>query len=180
MQTCFLFLMRIVDKLVQIIAPHTVRGTAIEYGCSPDDLHGNSLYDYELNNWRVICFQKDKDCFDEIRIFRRLAIHLQCNNFDCQTIDDAISNINLTDIEILLIRNTDDCLSVVKGFSLERRNTQIICVEQSENSPSRSEFVQHLKSRGYLFLERVLVSDVYIKDNNKKNHQEFSESIFEV
>jgi hypothetical protein len=172
--------MKIVDKLVEIIAPHTIRGSAIEYGSAPEALHGNSLFDYEVNNWKVICLQPDKNCFEELRIFRRFARHLNCDGGGCPTIDQAISMINLEDIQILLIKNTPDPLPVIQGFSLERRNTQIVCVQQNENYPSRAELTIYLKSRGYNFLERVLVSDIYVRSKDHRNGLHFSESIFEV
>lgn len=172
--------MKIVDKLIEIISPLAMRGSAIEYGSAPEALHGNSLFDYEVNNWKVICLQPDKACFEDLRIFRRFARHLNCDESGCQSIDEAISMINLEDIQILLIKNTTDPLPVIKGFSLEKRNTQIVCVQQEHHAHSRKELADYLKSRGYTFLERVLVSDIYVKTEDHKNDLHFSESIFEV
>lgn len=173
--------MKIVDKLKEIIDPTSYRGSAIEYGSAPEALYGNSLFDYEINNWKVICIQKDRDCFDELRIFRRFAYHLECSEGGCLSVDEAIGRINLEDIQILLIKNTDDPISVLEGFSLEKRKTQVVCVQQEDDSESRKELTLHLDRRGFRLHERVLVSDIYIRKIEQADTRlEFSESIFEV
>lgn len=170
--------MRIVDKIINILPPESMRSGAIEYGSAPESFHGNTLYDYEIKNWKVLCIQPDRECSEELRMYRRFVLNLDCSADSGDSLDSVLSRINIEDIKILLVKKTRNPLSVIKTLSLGERNTEIVCVEQD---PGDSLIVtEYLEKHGFRFLERVIVSDIYIRDEQKSNVQNSFENIFEV
>ena len=176
----FRFDMNIVERLTELLPPSSTRSSAIEYGSAPESNHGNTLFDFEINNWKVLCMHPDKGCCDEVRIFRRLVINKDCSENGNFTLNEIISNINVEEVKILLIKNTQekDILHIINGLDLIERKTQIVCIQQKETS--RREIETYLKGKGFRFLERVLVSDIFLKDEEYCQDASLIENIFRV
>lgn len=172
--------MNIVERLSHLISPTSFRSAAIEYGAAPESINGNTLFNYETNNWRVLCIQSDKECCEETRIYRRFVINKDCSSRGEYTIENILSQINIKDVKIFLIKNTPhlDLLHVIQGFNLIQRKTEIVCIQQEESQ--RNNTAPYLLKNGFKFLERVLVSDIFIKNEQFKLKQNTIKDIFEV
>jgi hypothetical protein len=170
--------MEIVKRLGEIFPPHSERSSAIEFGASVDVFHGNSLYDYEMSCWKVFCIQSEPILYENLMIERRLCLNVDCLSPNGPSLDEVFKNTNVTDIKILLIKNTTRVMDVLKGFSLGDRNTQLICIEQKETE--RSLVNSYLQSKGFRFQERHIVSDIYVKDENTNLVERQLENIFEI
>lgn len=168
--------MTIVERIKQIIQPQSMRSSAIEYGAAPEAFHGNTLFDFEVSNWKVLCIQAEKECAEETGIYRRFVINEDCSRDGGSSLDEIVKRINVDEIKILLIKNTPHPLEIIGGFSLDLRETEIVCVQQEENN--RNEVSSYLRKKGFRFLERVLVSDIYIKDENNVTND--LQNIFQV
>lgn len=175
--------MNIIERLTELIPPSSARSSAIEYGAAPESNYGNTLFNFEINNWKVLCIHPDKECCDETRIYRRFVLNKDCSTGGNSTLDDAISRINVEEIKILLIKNTKDeeIPHVIKGLDLVGRKTQLVCIQ--ENESTRGMVESYLKGKGFRFLERVLVSDIFVKDPElERVERNFSQidNIFQV
>jgi hypothetical protein len=170
--------MEIVKRLCEILPYDSERSAAIEFGSTIEVFDGNSLYDYEIHCWKVICIQENQSKYDHLRILRRLCLNVDCVSHNGISLDQALSRINIEDIRILLIKNTQNVLRVLKGFSLERRNTKLICIEQPEQDSDA--VTSYLSSRGFKFQERFLVSNIYLRDEDFVPIEESFENIFEI
>ncbi len=170
--------MEIVKRLCEILPYDSERSSAVEFGSTVEVYHGNSLYDYEINCWKVICIQENQSRYEDLRIQRRLCLNVDCVGPNRITLDQALSRINIEDIRILLIKNTTNVLDVLKGFSLEQRKTKLICIEQLEHESLA--VTSYLSSKGYRFQERHIVSNIYLRDDDFVPSTGSFENIFEI
>ena len=146
--------MEIVKRLCELIPAENEQSGAVEFGASAQVDYGNSLYDYELARWKVICIQADPDIYDELRTIRRLCLNVDCLSPGGPTLDNVFSRINIDDIKILLIKNTKKIVDVLKGFSLESRKTELVCIEQSSEIKPQTD--SYLSTLGFKFHERFI------------------------
>ena len=175
--------MNIIERLTELLPPLSTRSSAIEYGAAPESNYGNTLFNFEINNCKVLCIHPDKGCCEETRIYRRFVLNRDCSKSGDFTLDGVISRINVDEVKILLIKNTqeEEILHIIKGLDLSGRKTEIVCIQQGEDSGREIE--AYLKENGFRFLERVLVSDIFIKDAKFITDQKdpsFIDNIFQV
>lgn len=175
--------MNIIERLTELLPPSSSRSSAIEYGAAPESNYGNTLFNFEINNWKVLCIHPDKECCEETRIYRRFVLNRDCSKKGDFTLDAVISRINVDEVKILLIKNTqeEDILHIIKGLNLMDRKTELVCIQQNDNTRRMVE--PYLRGRGFRFLERVLVSDIFVKDPElDREERNFSQidNIFQV
>lgn len=152
----------ICDRIAELIDPEKYRLGGLEYGASESWSFGNHLYRFEMMNWRILCLQPDEDKFTNLRILRRLSKLINCEKDNGNTIDGFLEKTNVPQIKILLIKETESPSTVLKGFSPERWETEIISV-QYLNKEDRSQSEKILFGNGFVHYETVSVAEIYIK-----------------
>ena len=97
---------------------------------------------------------KERNCTMEI-------IDVQCYRFD-----DICKQNNISHIDYLSIDTEGSEFDILRSINFEEIDIDIIDVENNYNEPYIREFI---KSKGYIFIGRVGVDDIY---RNKKYHQQ--------
>lgn len=153
-----------VDSVILKHVRLSEKGICVEYGSDSTPKYEDHLYQFEENNWIVLCIQPDSSIFSSVRTHRRLVLNEKCgsvDSIDSKRLDTVLSKTNINKVDLLLLKRDHDFYSILKGFDPIRWNTSTIVVE----IPDGDERIgNHLGNLGFGFIERIHNYFIFKKD----------------